>query len=195
MIVVRRFCPTHPACKYIFPTQLSLKMAFHLTAGFAGVNAYSPPLGFVHVSLWVSFYRCPHQRRRRALVWAQRRRAARPRGPRHAAHVLALEADSGKVWSWGRGDEGQLGHGNTAPSSRPRAIACFGGSSSSSSKGDETLSPGDYRSSSSSSGHGGGSGVVRAVAIACGRQHSCALDDQGQLWTWGGGEDGALGHG
>lgn len=111
------------------------------------------------------------------------------------AHVLALEADSGKVWSWGRGDEGQLGHGNTAPSSRPRAIACFGGSSSSSSKGDETLSPGDYRSSSSSSGHGGGSGVVRAVAIACGRQHSCALDDQGQLWTWGGGEDGALGHG
>jgi len=112
------------------------------------------------------------------------------------AHVLALEADSGKVWSWGRGDEGQLGHGNTAPSSRPRPIACFGGGGSTTSD-DTMLSPGDNssRSSSSSSSASGMSGAVRAVAIACGRQHSCALDDQGQLWTWGGGEDGALGHG
>lgn len=56
-------------------------------------------------------------------------------------------------------------------------------------------------SSSSDGGGGGGSGVGPLpfrpvlVAVAAGRQHSCALDDQGRLWTWGGGDDGALGHG
>jgi len=130
------------------------------------------------------------------------------------AHVLALEVGTGRVWSWGRGDEGQLGHGTTTSSPRPRPIASFGDTAS-----DETTgSPGSSSAQRGSVNRGGSSevapagahdggrgasgaarsdrgGAVRVVAVACGRQHSCALDDQGRLWTWGGGDDGALGHG
>lgn len=109
------------------------------------------------------------------------------------AHVLALEVGTGRVWSWGRGDEGQLGHGTTTSSPRPRPIASFGDTAS-----DETTgSPGAHDGSRGASGaaRSDRGGAVRVVAVACGRQHSCALDAQGQLWTWGGGEDGALGHG
>lgn len=126
------------------------------------------------------------------------------------AHVLALEAGNGRVWSWGRGDEGQLGHGTIASSPRPRPIAYFGDASStdetagspgaSSSRGSSTSISGASGAARSDTGSGssGSSGTgeaVRVVAVACGRQHSCALDDRGHLWTWGGGEDGALGHG
>ena len=33
------------------------------------------------------------------------------------------------------------------------------------------------------------------VAVAAGRMHSCAILDDGSVWTWGCGKDGALGHG
>lgn len=36
---------------------------------------------------------------------------------------------------------------------------------------------------------------VFITAIACGRTHSIAIDAAGALWSWGGGDDGALGHG
>lgn len=81
------------------------------------------------------------------------------------AHVLALDSN-GKCWSWGRGDEGQLGHGTTESQSAPRPIM--------------------FRYDNKE---------VIVSQIACGRQHSTALSVTGDLFTWGSGDDGALGHG
>jgi hypothetical protein len=36
---------------------------------------------------------------------------------------------------------------------------------------------------------------IRLVNVRCGQQFTCALDDQGALWTWGFGASGNLGHG
>lgn len=36
---------------------------------------------------------------------------------------------------------------------------------------------------------------VKVVDVACGRQHSVALSSDGEVYTWGFGKDGALGHG
>ena len=98
-------------------------------------------------------------------------------------------SDTGEVWTWGRGDEGQLGHGNNEPSSRPMKVAfdAAGGGMSAGGRVVRDREPG------AASVRGPGDVVV--VAVACGRQHSAALDNDGKLWTWGCGDDGALGHG
>ena len=77
------------------------------------------------------------------------------------AHTLALD-DRGRVYSWGRGDEGQLGHGAFAAVPHPRRIARL---------------------------------PTSVVAVGAGRTHSLALDADGAVYSWGCGDDGALGHG
>eukprot|EP00250_Pteridium_aquilinum_P010362 c19332_g1_i2 orf=1875-3143(-) len=97
-------------------------------------------------------------------------------------HTLAL-SDTGQVWGWGYGGEGQLGLGSRIRTvSSPHPIPCFGASSpywqevhASTSKGsnmvDGTLLP-----------------KVPGTcikAIACGGRHSAALTDAGALLTFG----------
>ncbi|XP_066595212.1 E3 ubiquitin-protein ligase HERC2 [Prorops nasuta] len=77
-------------------------------------------------------------------------------------HALALTQD-GKVFSWGEGEDGKLGHGNTHSLDKPRLI--------------ETLKS------------------KRIRDIACGSGHSAAISSSGELYTWGLGEYGRLGHG
>lgn len=77
-------------------------------------------------------------------------------------HALALTLD-GKVFSWGEGEDGKLGHGNRLTLDKPKLI--------------ETL-----RSK-------------RIRDIACGSSHSAAITSSGELYTWGLGEYGRLGHG
>lgn len=77
-------------------------------------------------------------------------------------HALALTLD-GKVFSWGEGEDGKLGHGNRLTMDKPKLI--------------ETL-----RSK-------------RVRDIACGSSHSAAITSSGELYTWGLGEYGRLGHG
>ncbi|GAB6021505.1 E3 ubiquitin-protein ligase herc2 [Chamberlinius hualienensis] len=77
-------------------------------------------------------------------------------------HALALTVD-GKVFSWGEGDDGKLGHGNRFGCEIPKMI--------------ESL-----RSK-------------RIRDIACGSAHSAAISSNGELYTWGLGEYGRLGHG
>ncbi|KAK4883497.1 hypothetical protein RN001_006816 [Aquatica leii] len=77
-------------------------------------------------------------------------------------HALALTLD-GKVFSWGEGDDGKLGHGNRLNLDKPKMIEAL-------------------RSK-------------RIRDIACGSSHSAAITSSGELYTWGLGEYGGLGHG
>ncbi len=77
-------------------------------------------------------------------------------------HAMALTVD-GRVFSWGEGDEGKLGHCSRLSSDKPRLI--------------EALKS------------------KRVRDIACGSSHSAAITSSGELYTWGCGEYGRLGHG
>ncbi|XP_015510519.2 E3 ubiquitin-protein ligase HERC2 [Neodiprion lecontei] len=77
-------------------------------------------------------------------------------------HALALTMD-GKVFSWGEGEDGKLGHGNHLSLHKPRLI--------------EALKSRRIRD------------------VACGSGHSAAIASNGELYTWGLGEYGRLGHG
>lgn len=77
-------------------------------------------------------------------------------------HTMALTID-GKVFSWGEGDDGKLGHFNRTSYDIPRQIEAL-------------------RSK-------------RIKDIACGSAHSAAISQEGELYTWGLGDYGRLGHG
>ncbi|XP_030756884.1 E3 ubiquitin-protein ligase HERC2 [Sitophilus oryzae] len=77
-------------------------------------------------------------------------------------HAMALTLD-GKVFSWGEGEDGKLGHGNRLNLDKPKLI--------------EALKSKKIRD------------------IACGSSHSAAITSSGELYTWGLGEYGRLGHG
>ncbi|XP_064481734.1 E3 ubiquitin-protein ligase HERC2-like isoform X2 [Ornithodoros turicata] len=77
-------------------------------------------------------------------------------------HALALTVD-GKVFSWGEGDDGKLGHGNRMTHEKPKLI--------------EALKS------------------KRIRDVSCGSSHSAAITSSGELYTWGLGEYGRLGHG
>lgn len=77
-------------------------------------------------------------------------------------HAMALTLD-GKIFSWGEGDDGKLGHGNRLNLDKPRMIDVLRNK--------------------------------RIRDIACGSSHSAAITSNGELYTWGLGEYGRLGHG
>ncbi|XP_055695916.1 probable E3 ubiquitin-protein ligase HERC2 [Lutzomyia longipalpis] len=77
-------------------------------------------------------------------------------------HALALTLD-GKVFSFGEGEDGKLGHGNRMTLDKPKLIEAL-------------------RSK-------------RIRDVACGSSHSAAISSSGELYTWGLGEYGRLGHG
>lgn len=77
-------------------------------------------------------------------------------------HAMAITLD-GKIFSWGEGEDGKLGHGNRLTLEKPKLI--------------DTLK------------------TKRVRDIACGSSHSAAITSQGELYTWGLGEYGRLGHG
>jgi len=85
-----------------------------------------------------------------------------------AMHTLALtNAPNGNLWCWGWGCCGQLGLGDFDNRHMPARIC--------------------------------GAGLTfeksRAIFAAAGQMHSCALLEDGSLWTFGGGGDGKLGLG
>ncbi|TMS20509.1 E3 ubiquitin-protein ligase HERC2 [Larimichthys crocea] len=84
--------------------------------------------------------------------------AAHPDGQ----HYLALSSN-GEVFSWGCGDGGRLGHGDTTYLEEPTMIAAFNGKQT-------------------------GKHVVH---IACGSTYSAAITADGELYTWGRGNYGS----
>eukprot|EP00276_Gloeochaete_wittrockiana_P002422 CAMPEP_0184673504 /NCGR_PEP_ID=MMETSP0308-20130426/86719_1 /TAXON_ID=38269 /ORGANISM="Gloeochaete witrockiana, Strain SAG 46.84" /LENGTH=980 /DNA_ID=CAMNT_0027121001 /DNA_START=111 /DNA_END=3050 /DNA_ORIENTATION=+ len=78
------------------------------------------------------------------------------------SYTAAL-SDDGEVWTWGCGGAGVLGHGSTNDHPTPRLIKSLVG---------EIISK-----------------------IACGPNHMMAISQSGDVWSWGEGKWGALGHG
>ncbi|CAM9820772.1 unnamed protein product [Chrysoparadoxa australica] len=79
-----------------------------------------------------------------------------------SGHTLVTLED-GVIYTWGRGDDGRLGHGDQGWKYVPRAVQALSGK--------------------------------RTVQATCGSYHTAAVTDQGELYTWGGGMYGKLGHG
>ena len=80
-------------------------------------------------------------------------------------HTVAL-SEAGLVFTWGLGEDGQLGHNNEEVQLAPQQVE-----------------PGRF-------GHGG-----RVVFVAAMRCQTVAVTPEGRLYTWGLGEHGQLGHG
>ncbi|KAM3337320.1 PH, RCC1 and FYVE domains-containing protein 1-like [Capsicum galapagoense] len=75
----------------------------------------------------------------------------------------ALVTKQGEIFSWGEESGGRLGHGVDSDVSHPKLIDFLG--------------------------------HTNIELVACGENHSCAVTLSGELYTWGAGDFGLLGHG
>lgn len=130
-------------------------------------------------------------------------------------HVCAITAE-GEMYSWGDGALGKLGHRGQESYSLPKlvesleakavSVVCGENHTVILSECGKVYTCGD--GSSGQLGHGpaikchtspllcgGALESLRVVQIACGRNHTAALTDRGELFTWGEGLGGPLGHG
>ena len=75
-------------------------------------------------------------------------------------HVAAVDR-AGRVYTWGAGSYGQLGHGDRRPAFAPRLVRALLG--------------------------------VNITSVAAGTRHTVAVDDAGEVYAWGSNEHGELG--
>jgi len=134
-----------------------------------------------------------------------------------AEHHVAVVSESGVLFTWGRGQNGRLGHGGTENEMLPKAVEALAGQHVS------QVSCGDFHTAcvilnpthvyawglglSGRLGHGDEANChvptlietlagVHVTCVACGGHHSATINEPaGQLMTWGGGAFGKLGHG
>ena len=140
-----------------------------------------------------------------------------------ALHTCAIDASAG-LWCWGRGSSGQLGPGHLLDTAFPVQVALPSGQTEASgvTAGDAhtcvLVSPADglggqilcfgdntygelgdgtttSRATPAIVSLGGGATPTRALAVAAGGGHTCAVDVGGRLWCWGRGDHGELGDG
>ena len=129
-------------------------------------------------------------------------------------HSLAVTAD-GAVWSWGSGGFGRLGHGDEQNRLLPKKVDALTGQrvvAVSAGGVHNLVITADGAVWSWGGGGGGPLGHgdeqnqllpkkieaftgLRVVALSAGEGHSLAITADGAVWSWGGGEDGTLGHG
>jgi alpha-tubulin suppressor-like RCC1 family protein len=130
---------------------------------------------------------------------------------------MSKNSDGSEVYTWGQGVLGQLGHGDEKTQRQPRLVVAFlGFNVKQVSCGNQhtavlmetgelfTFGRGNFGQL------GQGASVTANVSVpalisalqgkfikqvACGWHHTAALLDNGQLFTWGSGEYGRLGHG
>jgi hypothetical protein len=134
-----------------------------------------------------------------------------------AKHTVAVTA-GGRLYTWGCGDDGQLGHGDTANWRVPTRVGpgAFGGSAvvmaACGAAHTLVVTQDGALWACGDGNHGelglndladrlvfervvtGAVGGARVVAAAAGKEHSAAVTDDGALWTWGDGTRGKLGH-
>ncbi|XP_049936854.1 ultraviolet-B receptor UVR8-like isoform X2 [Nymphaea colorata] len=107
-------------------------------------------------------------------------------------HTLAL-SDSGQLWGWGYGGEGQLGLGSRVRSvSSPHIITCFGASSYQKQRLQACSIESSHLDEKVCTTKPYGSYIK---AIACGGRHSAVITDAGTLLTFGWGLYGQCGQG
>ena len=138
------------------------------------------------------------------------------------SHCMALSTGGGSVLSWGRGESGQLGHGGVLGDVElPRSVAALrrqgassvvcGATHSLALLGDGTvmcwgsnaygqLGMGDRKDRATPARaltvvSVDGDAAFRVKLVAAGHFHSALVSEDGQLWTWGWGRAGQLGHG
>ncbi|XP_067888501.1 probable E3 ubiquitin-protein ligase HERC1 isoform X5 [Heterodontus francisci] len=129
-------------------------------------------------------------------------------------HTLAVTTE-GDVFSWGDGDYGKLGHGNSATQKYPKLIqgpllgkivvcvsAGYRHSASVTSDGElYTWGEGDFGRLGHSDSHSRNlPTLVKDMSsvgqVACGSSHTIAVSQDGRtVWSFGGGDNGKLGHG
>ncbi|XP_060677251.1 probable E3 ubiquitin-protein ligase HERC1 isoform X1 [Hemiscyllium ocellatum] len=129
-------------------------------------------------------------------------------------HTLAVTAE-GDIFSWGDGDYGKLGHGNSATQKYPKLIqgpllgkivvcvsAGYRHSASVTSDGElYTWGEGDFGRLGHSDSHSRNlPTLVKDISsvgqVACGSSHTIAVSQDGRtVWSFGGGDNGKLGHG
>ena len=132
-------------------------------------------------------------------------------GSHHCAVITSL----GHVYTWGSGTFGQLGHGERRSEGVPRLVAslhhiecvrvvCGGHTCVLSARGElftfgngkhGQLGHGDDRTDATPRRVGGPLRRVRVLGVACGDFHTLCLADDGDVYTWGAGGHGELGHG
>eukprot|EP00742_Colponemidia_sp_Colp-10_P005454 GILJ01005829.1.p1 GENE.GILJ01005829.1~~GILJ01005829.1.p1 ORF type:complete len:443 (+),score=58.28 GILJ01005829.1:159-1331(+) len=84
-------------------------------------------------------------------------------------HTAAI-SEEGQLFTWGRGEYGRLGHGNSSDGKTPEMVRFF-----------ETVK------------HNGG--PVKITQVACGGHFTIALTETGQVFSWGRNDFGQLGLG
>ncbi|KAI7795921.1 putative E3 ubiquitin-protein ligase HERC1-like [Triplophysa rosa] len=129
-------------------------------------------------------------------------------------HTLAVTAE-GEVFSWGDGDYGKLGHGNSATQKYPKIIqgpmlgkvvvcvsAGYRHSGAVTNDGElYTWGEGDFGRLGHSDSHSRNvPTLVKDISgvgqVACGSSHTIAVAQDGRIvWSFGGGDNGKLGHG
>eukprot|EP00066_Takifugu_rubripes_P013620 XP_011602886.1 PREDICTED: probable E3 ubiquitin-protein ligase HERC1 isoform X2 [Takifugu rubripes] len=129
-------------------------------------------------------------------------------------HTLAITVD-GEVFSWGDGEYGKLGHGNSATQKYPKIIqgplfskivvsasAGYRHSAAVTKDGElYTWGEGDFgRLGHSDSQSRNMPTLVKDISgvgqVACGSSHTIAVAQDGRtVWSFGGGDNGKLGHG
>jgi alpha-tubulin suppressor-like RCC1 family protein len=127
------------------------------------------------------------------------------------AHTCAID-DSGEVWCWGRGDEGQLGDGLGIEHATPTGVALNSGAAA------EAITAGAAHTcvlaggrvlcwGRNADGQLGAplpapllaprlvSRLAEARAVAAGARHTCAIGADATVSCWGANESGQLGNG
>ncbi|KAI2648616.1 RCC1 domain-containing protein 1 [Labeo rohita] len=100
-------------------------------------------------------------------------------------HAVLLTSD-GTVYSWGSGSHGQMGHGALTSQEEPQVVEALWGVPI------KAVSAGNWHSASISMDV---PNVSEISKISCGSRHTAAVTGTGDLYTWGWGHYGQLGHG
>lgn len=105
-------------------------------------------------------------------------------GKNHAAAIT----DNGKLVTWGNPDEGKLGH-------TPKVQTEDEKKSKFEQYKKKGYQPRNYAEKNEIDFVGGELADRKIKAVACGFQHTAVITEDGDVYTWGNGKSGALGHG